>query len=273
MRRRGCAFFYGIRKSAFVCAFMMFAFTEPAHAEKVIHGTAFDLESNKVAYIEIHRFPSDTRHKVIYAEPSGDVFARKELDYSSGKSTPGFTQTNMRLDEVIEVSHLSDGAISVRYAIEGKSAKEKTLKNADELVIDAGFNNYVLEHWDKLLEGSSLEFDYLLPTRQQRFRLKAERDDCKDEAATCFTIRPANGFFALLMKPLKLKYVDGLLAQFSGRSNIAQESGEYHQVRIEYVPLEIAMECADSEACVLTHARDSVSFQDGGGKSTVLARY
>lgn len=273
MRRRGCAFFYGIQKRAFVCALMMFAFTEPAHAEKVIHGMAFDLESNKVAYIEIHRFPSDTRHEVIYAEPSGDVFARKELDYSSGKSTPGFTQTNRRLDEVIEVSHLSDGALSVRYAVEGKSVKKKTLKNADDLVIDAGFNNFVLEHWDKLLAGDSLEFDYLLPTRQQRFRLKAERDDCRDEAATCFTIRPANGFFALLMKPLKLKYVDGVLEQFSGRSNIAQDSGDYHQVRIEYVPLEIAKECADSEACVLNHAREGVSLQGNGDQSTALARY
>lgn len=198
-------------------------------------GRAYDLASGELVYTEAHYFFEDKRHQVIYREPGGDVFAEKMLNYSHGDWSPAFEQTNHRFREEVTVSHMPEGQVFASYSSRKKTIEQKLLPLSKNTVIDAGFNAFIQSHWQSLVSEDSMQFDYLVPSRLELLTLSVKSVDCQLRYR-CFEIRAANPVIAFLMGEIHLKYdaESHQLVEFSGRSNIAQENGKYHKVRIEY---------------------------------------
>ena len=129
---------------------LLFALSAPLAAADTIGqtvGSAYDLESDELLYRETHCVSEDNlAREVIYQDAEGKLIARKELDYSSGATTPSFVQQNFYSGEFIEVA-FGQGVVSMAVvdADSGEALKSAEEKPSQDLpvVIDAGFDAFV----------------------------------------------------------------------------------------------------------------------------------
>lgn len=207
--------------------------------ETTVVGKAYRLDSDQLVYIERHRYFDATRHQVMYESPEGEVFARKELDYSVSEQAPTFTQTNSLIGERIEVSD-ADGKIKLRYRpTDNGEVFQKRFERNDRLLVDAGFDKYVKNNWSTLTSGEPLEIDYLVPSETTTVSFDVSQVDCLEGTqadAVCFSIAPQSWWVSLAVDPLTVAYDPNTrnLVRFTGRGNIANAEGDYQSVDIRY---------------------------------------
>jgi len=209
-------------------------------SEHVI-GDAFGLKSNDFLYSETYCGISELASEVIYQDPDGTLLAHKKLDYLSGPTTPSFVQHNIQANEKIAVS-FDQQAVSMSVTdstnreIENVSSVIDT--DGTPLVIDAGFDVFIRNNWDKLVAGKTREFQFPLASRSSLVSLQVKPSVCsyESEADQCFTLEPANWFFRMLASPIELGYDANLarLTRYRGLSNINDESGKGLIVDIRY---------------------------------------
>ena len=210
-----------------------------AQPNEVVVGKAYALDSEQLLYVEKHQRLNDQRHQVHYETPAGDTFARKELDYSVSKQAPSFKQTNQWPGELIDVQE-NDGDIRLRYRAtqEGKVFTKRFERN-DKLIVDAGFDQYVKQHWSTLTDGQPLEIDYLVPSQTTVVSFSVSQTEClanTSAQAVCFSIAPASWWVSVAVDPLTVAYDPHThnLLRFTGRGNIANADGDYLGVDIRY---------------------------------------
>lgn len=214
-----------------------------AYAQQVISsGQAFELNSDRKLYQETYCTTEDAhRQTVIYRDTAGEVIALKELDYSSGATSPSYVQRNYRSGETTSVEKNGDSLeLSIAAGSDETAAKSKTIKinlQAD-LVIDAGFDNYVRQHWDSLRSGHSNRFQFPLATRSRLLELRLRGVDCSYQSARdqCFMLEMTNWFYRMLVNPIELGFDSELrrLKRYRGLANIEDEAGDGLAVDIHY---------------------------------------
>jgi hypothetical protein len=217
-------------------------------AEADIIGEARDQKQGELLYRELHFFKKEgLDHRVIYKAPDGRVLAEKILDYSASDLQPQLTQKNFACGESIGVSHAED-ALKVSYRADQQDAvKTGELERENELVIDAGFDNMVRKHWERVTAGDPLTFDYLVPSRFASYSFRLRNVDCSDnavEGGECFLIEPASWWLRMLVDPVSLTYEgkSRRLLEFKGLGNVAGADCKYPQVKIRYQHAEQAQE-------------------------------
>ena len=205
-------------------------------------GLAYDLKTDELLYSETHCVSEDSAEReVLYKDAEGKLMASKLLDYSSGVTTPSFVQHNLYSSELIEVG-FEQGMVSM--AIIDADSRE-ILKSAQAqssqklpIVIDAGFDFFVLQHWDSLVAGESHEFQFPLADRESLVELRIQSLGCSYSSQTdqCFRLDVANWLLRILVKPIELGYdkEDKRLTRFRGLSNIGDANGNGLVVDIKY---------------------------------------
>ncbi|OQX37196.1 MAG: hypothetical protein B0D91_07390 [Oceanospirillales bacterium LUC14_002_19_P2] len=202
-----------------------------------VTGRAYDLDGDGLLYTEEHLYPSQYQHMVTYREASGEVFAKKRLDYSHSFTVPDFRQENARNGEVIEVVRTDSDKLEVTYQANDKqNPKQKRLAIESLMVVDAGFDHFVREHWETLRNGRSLTIAYLAPSRRQTVALRINEVQCSSSSDVCFNIAPDAWLLGLVLEPIFLAYEGDTkrLRRFKGRGNIADKYGDYQTVDIRY---------------------------------------
>jgi hypothetical protein len=229
-------------------------------------GYAYDLETNKLVYTEHHTYISPSLHEVSYKESSGEIFAKKKIDYKYSYFAPDFIQKNSRNGEEIDIKRKSqgDGKNGIEYQIQyqensKESLEKETINYSPRLIIDAGFDHFIPQNWQALSDGKELTIDYLIPSRQDYYELTIRKEACKTknksepqnqpslgfESEHCFSITASSFFIGLFSSQLELTYGKKKdsqgnnrnnikLMSFQGRSNIADSSGNYQDVNIVY---------------------------------------
>ncbi len=202
-----------------------------------VTGRAYDLEGDVLLYTEEHLYPSEYRHTVTYREATGEVFAQKRLDYTHSFTVPDFRQENTRNGEVIEVVRTDSDKLEVTYQANDKQKpKQKQVTIEPLMVVDAGFDHFVREHWDPLRKGRSLTIAYLAPSRRQTVDLRIKEIECSSSDDVCFEIAPDAWLLGLVLDPIFLTYEKEArqLLRFRGRGNIVDKNGDYQTVDIRY---------------------------------------
>lgn len=206
-------------------------------------GRAFDLDTNLFLYKENHSVKLDENHQysqssVIYSDVNDQVFAKKTLDFSGNLMTPMVDFDDTRVGTTVDVTK-TDGALDVRY----KSVSDEAsalIKAVDMMVVDAGFDQMMIQYWDLLLNNKELEFEFLAPTRAQliSFNLKPVN---QSEKTIELELAPSNFILGLLFDPIKLTYDKSTkrIMIYQGLTNIekvkdGKGTGDYYVARIEY---------------------------------------
>lgn len=180
-------------------------------------GKAYDRDTGYFVYSEHHICGEDRQLCTVqYRDSFGVIFAKKDLDYRHNPITPSLVMTDYRRGEEVRVP----------------------ASDQDNLVVDAGFDNYVRRIWEVLDAGDKTKFSFLVVGFDKPIKMMARRSNTDDCAAAelCLEINLDSWLLGKFIAPIELSYsrADRRLLRFSGISNIKDVNGESLHVDIHY---------------------------------------
>ena len=227
----------------------------------LVIGTAYDTNGKKLLYKEIHRTQKLGYRSVDYISPQGEIIAKKKLNYTDSLISPSYTQENYWSKEKSHSSwkngklylrfETTSAAISTgeNYLIEeGNSQntsyqkKEKVI-SIENVVIDAGFDHYIRKHWQALIAGETLHYQFAVASQLTTISMRIQRAPCskilqginKTDVA-CFKSQATGLFLRWFLSPIELSYDinSQRLLRFYGLGNVADSTGSLLKVDIHY---------------------------------------
>ena len=199
--------------------------------------------AGRLIYIE-QDFVRDggARRLTLYRCPDGLPFARREDDARGGNSTaPDFALDDAQTGYREGVRRNTDGTRSVSVRMNRASdEKSAPVPITRHLVIDAGFNAFVIRHFDALLSGATLPVEFLVPSRLKTIGFKIMRIEDTGAAArgeVAFRLE-LGGWFGFLLPHIDVLYDahTRVLRRYVGLSNLRDARGDNLKVRIDFPP-------------------------------------
>jgi hypothetical protein len=217
-------------------------YTQATERSTQTTGEAYDMDSGELLYRETHCVSSDeSEREVFYSDGDGKLLARKLVDYRSGATTPSFEQQNFYSSELIRVALREDELTMVIVDADSLEARsEVSLQTGNDLpvVIDAGFDAFVRQHWDSLVAGEQHQFQFPFADRESLVELRIGRLGCSYDSNSdqCFRLDLANWFLRMLVAPIELGYDSDnrRLMRYRGLSNIGDVNGNGLVVDLRY---------------------------------------
>ncbi|HEU4670789.1 MAG TPA: hypothetical protein VFR91_08765 [Dyella sp.] len=207
-----------------------------------LEGRAYATGDGHLMYTETHWLYADRgvpARLVLYRCPDGHAFARKWLRQDGPPQAPDFELTDGRSGYREGVRRAAGGR-TVFVQSGGAAERTAPLPGSPDLVIDAGFDAYIRQHWDRLGSGESDTVPFLIPSRLGALDFKVRRlDDAVVEG------RPARRYrlglaswigFALPHIDVAYDAADRELLQFVGLANIRAGNGDNVRARIVFDP-------------------------------------
>jgi hypothetical protein len=226
------------------------AAAQPQQIIGVAH--ALDREAGKSSarplYEEVHVSGEAGKSRNVSYRMDGIEFASKSVDYSVSAVAPDFTQQDSRRGEMIAARRDARGRVELGYRERAGTQEHWQVLEASPrpLVIDAGFDNFVRQHWQALAAGEGVDFDFAVPSRARTVHLviaSAAPAHCGGPAiagSRCLRVYAGNYLVRMFFPALHLLYDDGgRLLRFMGLSNINDANGDGQQVRIDYRPVTV----------------------------------
>lgn len=217
--------------------------------EKSVVGDAYDIKNQSLLYREVHcGNKNDLEHTVLYQDVEGELIAQKTLDYKTGHLSPSFIQKNLHTEEIISVQLKGQKiSMSVQDMREQQPAKPNTeiVKDNLPLVIDAGFDGFIRQHWDSLVTGDRKWFRFPVATRSSLMTFRVESSTCSYDSngEQCFRLELSGWLYRLLADPIELGYdtVNQRLTRYRGLSNIEDNNkqGQIVDIRYRYDDLDV----------------------------------
>lgn len=244
--------------NAWIIAALLALLTPPAQSQpepqpqtqqaRSYSGNAYDLDSGDLLYRETHLLFSaaGTRERVVlYRCPDGRPFARKRIRDDGDSQAPDFDMRDARLGYREGVRR--DAGERVAYV--QRSAQQNERDNALQVpadgVIDAGFDNFVRNHWQALLDGDTLHFDFLVPSKRAFYAFKLARRHHGAGHATVRLRLSLGAWYAFLLPHIDVVYdrATRRLLRYEGLSNIRNHDLKNLDVRIEFphAPVSVPM--------------------------------
>ena len=212
-----------------------------SEAAMQIRGDAIDPQNGKFLYREQHTINSDYHH-VTYADATGKVFAEKSLHYSDGFSTPEFELIDFRFQRRYGSTFMKN-QWQLWVEESNRTRTTKLISAQKNLVIDAGFNAWILEHFAELQKQQTLNFEFAITNPPDSFSMRIVHETCSPAQlavlpadSLCFVVEPTSALLRLLVPPINLAYRihDPALLQYEGPSNLVSDRDSSQLVRIRY---------------------------------------
>jgi len=218
-------------------------------------GEAREPASGTLLYEEHHLLRPDAdaprERLVLYRCATGAAFARKHVTYGAARAAPAFALEDARFGYREGVRrHAGGGQVYVRSDAT-RPERRANLPATPHLVIDAGFDEYVRRHWDRLARGEVLALDFLVPSRLEALRFTLRRI-----GATTIDAAPATrfrlslgGLLGWFADDIVVSYrdADRRLRRFEGLTNIRADREDNFVARIDFPPARERAEVAAAE--------------------------
>ena len=208
-----------------------------------VTGLAVEPDSQQLVYCEYFLPTEGNRTRVLYYTPSGRRFAEKDLlgaasEDGAATSQPEVVQQDYRNGERREVRKGGDSWL-LRYRKSASAGWKETRIPINAIdVIDAGFDDYVRNHWDELAAGRTARFDFASPAHGRGIELRARRADCRsdDRQSLCLRVDLAQPLLRFFAGDLYLVYdrATRRLQQFEGIVNILDDRSDAQRLQIHY---------------------------------------
>lgn len=206
-------------------------------------GLAFHPQSQSLKYCEYFLPSEDDQIQVLYYSPEGQLIAKKTLlDHTGeprvGTTMPEVVQTDLRHGEVREVLRVQ-GSWLMRYRKSAQENWKSTRRDTASIdVVDAGFDVYVRKHWQALIRGDILKFNFASPLHGNTIKLRAHKIACTEKLPDqlCFRVDVAQPLLRLLVGDLELAYDKSSrrLLWFEGVVNILDPDAKSQRLKVFY---------------------------------------
>lgn len=194
-------------------------------------------------YVEAHHVRNagtlgETRIVMYRCTKDGPAFARKELTYGKLREEPEFIFTDARSGYVEGLRQTPQGPRVFQQESTRSPRREAAVPANVAIVADAGFDEFVRQHWDELESGKTVRFPFLIPSRLDYLGFKVKKhQETIIEGATASVIRlNLSGVLGWLLPYIEVSYrkSDRVLMRYDGLSNIRDEGGGNHVAVIEF---------------------------------------
>jgi len=206
-------------------------------------GLAFDPGSQTLEYCEYFLPSEDDQIQVLYYSAEGQLIAKKTLldhtgDPRGGTTMPEVVQTDLRHGEVREVVR-EQGRWLMRYRKSAQASWKSTRRETASIdVVDAGFDVYVRKHWQALIRGDILKFNFASPLHGSSIKLRAHKIACTEKLSSqiCFRVDIAQPLLRLFAGDLELVYdkFSRRLLWFEGVVNILDPKAKSQRLKVFY---------------------------------------
>jgi hypothetical protein len=229
-----------------LCGANVFAEPVTAAESRSFVGYAYDLKSGDLVYVERHqeilRSEGRAELETRYFDDSGQPIAVRTAEFAVNPLVPEFRLEDLRTGYEEGMRRADDELIVYRERPENDRRKQREVEAAENLVADAGFDRMVGTAWERLLTGQVVEAEFLVPSRLRSVGIeffKCDEGEIDGEPTVTFRMRFDNALLRLLAGSVDVTYhrEQRFLMRYEGLSNIADETGDNHRVRIEF-PLE-----------------------------------
>ena len=199
--------------------------------------------AGKPLYVEAHYVRNagvvgENRIVMYRCSPGGPAFARKELTYGKLREEPEFIFTDARSGYVEGLRQTPQGPRVFQQENARSPRREAPVPANVAIVADAGFDEFVRQHWDELEAGKTLRFPFLIPSRLDYLSFKVKKhSETKLEGATASVIRlNLSGVLGWFLPYIEVSYrkSDRALMRYDGLSNIRDDAGRNHIAVIEF---------------------------------------
>jgi len=215
----------------------------PTPESRKFHGIAYDLKTGNMIYSENHtEYYSNGRHLrsiVLYTDPAGRVFARKDIDFSRSETAPDFTLVDYR-DGYTEGSIFTAAGFDL-FGQRNRSAemKRRVLIIPEPAVVDGGFDYFVRQNWEKLAAGERISVNFAVSIERDYFRffiVKTGNGEVNGRRALQLRLQIENVFLRSVVDPIDISYdvESKRLLLYRGMSNINNERGKSYRASVVF---------------------------------------
>ncbi|MDO9451665.1 MAG: hypothetical protein Q7J29_02275 [Stagnimonas sp.] len=221
---------------------LMAAATFVARAEGSFYGYAYDLDSGKYLYTEVHQpvveGGKEVASTIRYYTPDGKEVGKKTLDYRADAYVPKFRFDLP--DEGYAEAITANGETIDMLKISGKGKeKRKSLKREGFTAADSGFNHAVQDNLPKLVKGEVVSFRFAVAGQLDSYRFKISKvgtGTFEGKPAVKLLVQ-ADSLLRFVAPDLNLLYdpESRRLLEYKGVSNIHDPAtGKAYNARIVY---------------------------------------
>jgi hypothetical protein len=223
----------------------LLASSTAAHADvRFERAEARQPSNQRLLYFEDHwqRFENDrlVERTVLYRCGDGTAFARKNLDYRKSLEIPEFdfidTRSNFR-----EGLRWRNNQPELWVIASGQSKeRSRILSSQDQVVADAGFDEFIRRQWPSLLSNRPVPLSFAVPSRLQAYNFQLNRTgstQIQGEKAQTFRLK-LGGLLGWLAPHIDVAYAtdDQRLLRFTGLSNLRDDRGDSQlNTQIEFI--------------------------------------
>ena len=211
-------------------------------------GYAFDKKTDELLYTESHyENISDglvEKSQVIYKDPLSNIIAKKTTNFSIDPFMPEFSLVNQKTGHREQTEYIEKKSQEKKYKVlftktSKAPVKDEVLALPEKGISDAGFDNFIVEHWDELKAGEVLVRDFLIPSQMDFIKFKIYQDSVTDidgKKLRVINIQPKSLLIRAFAGTTKLYYSENSpdLKRFDGVSNMRDGSGDNYKVVIKY---------------------------------------
>jgi len=206
-------------------------------------GDAFSIESGKLLYTEHHQLfmsgSKPVRRITEYQDAELKTFAVKENRYEQNPATPDFHLNDTRSGYTESVSKIGN-TWNVSYSEldsngQNQSDEGKLTRPDYTAVIDAGFDEFVRESWEKLINEKTVTFSFAVPSRLEWIDFRLIPLNITDQVVRV-EMRLKSRLLSWLLAPVELTYDRSTkqLLTYRGLTNIRDQKGQGIEAEIRY---------------------------------------
>jgi len=210
----------------------------------VLSGKAYDTKTNELIYKEEHRYKKVQGSVVmnsVFTDINDNTIAERVLEYQGDK----VKSYKLEQNKIGYKESIIRDSRSVKFEEhDGEKVDIEEVSIKSDIVIDAGFSDYIVRNWDALNNGEALKFDFASVSQMGMLKLRVKRAEKENTSAknilddvVMFKMTLASPILKIFIKPIEIGYYKDSkqLAFYKGISNLKDSTGkQYSSVRIEY---------------------------------------
>lgn len=207
----------------------------------LVFGDAYNPDKTKLLFREEHVI-TQTTHHMLYKNPGGNVIVEKNISYELSYLSPAYNLFDSRFSRKTGSEFRDNAWYVYREQVSGKRDELK-LDSEGNLVIDAGFNNFVRLNFDTLVTGEALKFRFGIPDPLTELPMKLQSLSCSthhlnhnDEDFLCMRARTTSFLYRWFVPDIYVIYSRDkhYLVEYDGPSSIVSDDDKGQNVHIEY---------------------------------------
>ncbi|MCX5761141.1 MAG: hypothetical protein NTW72_06490 [Gemmatimonadetes bacterium] len=204
---------------------------------------AFDQKTGRLIYVEERKqFDEPGRlgtWRFTYRDAAGETIVRRQVHFEKSTLKPSFRLDDLRNGYAEGAELVGDKIKVFRGGSAGDPYRERLLTVPEPAVVDAGFNAFVEHHWNALMKGDVLHVNFVAPSQLDYFKFrvyKARETTHQRKQAVVLKMDIDHVLLRLFVDAIQLTYDKGTkqLLVYDGMSNIYDDQGKPHRVRMEF---------------------------------------